>query len=50
MDRINKLLSAGEPIILSIFRIVTALLLFQFGVAKLLKFPVVAPFDKVEAF
>jgi putative oxidoreductase len=50
MNRINKLLSAGEPIILSIFRIVTALLLFQFGVAKLLKFPTVAPFDKVEAF
>ena len=49
MDKFNKLLAAGEPIILSIFRIVTGLLLFQFGAAKLLKIPVVAPFDKVEA-
>jgi putative oxidoreductase len=49
MDKFNKLLAGWEPIVLSIFRIITALLMFQFGVAKLLKFPVVAPFDKVEA-
>jgi putative oxidoreductase len=49
MEKFNRLLAGGEPFILSIFRIITALLLFQYGVAKLLKFPVVAPFDKVEA-
>ena len=48
MEKINKLLGLGEPTILSIFRIVTGLLLFQFGVAKLLKFPPVPMFEKVE--
>jgi putative oxidoreductase len=50
MDKFNKTLAATEPMVLSIFRIMTGLLLFQFGAAKLLKIPVVAPFDKVEAF
>jgi putative oxidoreductase len=48
MDRINKALAGFEPIMLSIFRIVTGLLLFQFGVAKLLKFPPGTMFEKVE--
>ena len=48
MDKINKLLGAGQPVVLSIFRIITGLLLFQFGVAKLLKFPAGTMFDKVE--
>jgi len=48
MDQFNKLLAAGQPIILSIYRIITALLLFQFGVAKLFKFPPVPMFEKVE--
>lgn len=48
MDKLNKLLAAGEPIILSVFRIVTALLMFQFGVAKFLKFPPGTAFDKVQ--
>jgi putative oxidoreductase len=47
MDKFNKLLAAGEPMILSIFRIVTALLMVQFGVAKLLKFPAGTAFDQV---
>ena len=50
MDKFNKMLAGFEPMVLSIFRIMTGLLLFQFGAAKLLKIPVVAPFDKVEAF
>ena len=50
MDKFNKMLAAGEPMVLSIFRIITGLLLFQYGVAKHLKIPVVAPFDKVETF
>jgi putative oxidoreductase len=49
MDNFNKMLTRFEPQVLSIFRIITGLLLFQFGCAKLLKIPVVAPFDKVEA-
>jgi putative oxidoreductase len=48
MDKFNKLLAAGEPYVLSIFRIVTALLLFQFGVAKLFKFPAVPMLENVE--
>ena len=49
MDKFNKLLAAGEPMVLSIFRIITGLLLFQYGVAKLLKFPPVPVFEKVQA-
>ena len=39
MDKFNKMLAAGEPIILGVFRIIVGLLLFQYGVAKILKFP-----------
>jgi putative oxidoreductase len=48
MEKVNKLLASGEPFVLSVFRIITGLLLFQFGVAKLLKFPPVPMFEKVE--
>jgi putative oxidoreductase len=48
MDKFNKMLARFEPQVLSIFRIVTALLLFQFGVAKHLKFPPGTPFEKVD--
>jgi putative oxidoreductase len=48
MDKFNKMLAAGEPVVLSVFRFVTGLLLFQFGVAKLLKFPPVPFFANVE--
>src|SRR3954451_23606936 len=48
MDQFNRMLARWEPIVLSIFRIMVGLLLFQYGVAKLLKFPIVPPFDKVE--
>jgi putative oxidoreductase len=50
MDKFNKLLASGEPYVLSIFRIVTGLSFFQFGVAKILKFPAVPMFEKVEMF
>ena len=50
MDKINATFARFEPLVHSIFRIITGLLLFQFGVAKVLKFPVVPPFDKVEPF
>ena len=39
MEKFNKMLAAGEPVILSIFRIILGLLLFQYGVAKILKYP-----------
>lgn len=39
MEKFNKMMAAGEPVILSIFRIVVGLLLFQYGVAKILKYP-----------
>jgi putative oxidoreductase len=48
MDQFNRTLARYEPIVLSIFRIMVGLLLFQYGAAKLLKFPTVPPFDKVE--
>ena len=48
MDKFNKTLAGCEPIVLSIFRIITGLLFFQFGVAKLLKFPPGTMFDKVQ--
>ncbi len=39
MEKFNKMVAAGEPVILSIFRIIVGLLLFQYGVAKILKYP-----------
>jgi putative oxidoreductase len=50
MEQINKMLGAGEPMVRSIFRIITGLLMFQFGVAKLLKFPAGTIFEKVQPF
>jgi putative oxidoreductase len=49
METFNKTLARFEPQVHSIFRIVTGLLMFQFGVAKLLKFPLGTPFEKVQA-
>jgi putative oxidoreductase len=48
MDQFDKLLANSQPAALSLFRFITGLLLFQFGVAKLLKFPPDSPFAKVE--
>jgi putative oxidoreductase len=50
MDTFNKWLASGQPYVLSIFRIVTGLSFFQFGVAKIFKFPTVPMFEKVEMF
>ena len=47
MNKFDKLLAAGEPYVLSIFRIVTGLLLFQYGVAKIFKFPVLPYFANI---
>jgi putative oxidoreductase len=50
MDKFNKRLGCGEAYILSIFRIVTGLSFFQFGVAKFFKIPPVPMFAKLEPF
>jgi putative oxidoreductase len=47
MDKFNKILASGEPMVLSIFRIIVGLLLFQYGVAKILKFPAVPYFANI---
>ena len=50
MDTFNKTLARFEPQVLSIYRFIIGLLLFQFGVAKHLKFPPGTMFEKVEPF
>jgi putative oxidoreductase len=47
MEKFNRMLAGCEPSVLSIFRIITGLLLFQYGVAKILKFPVLPYFANV---
>jgi putative oxidoreductase len=47
MDKFNRILASGEPMVLSIFRIIVGLLLFQYGVAKIFKFPAVPYFANV---
>ncbi|MGA7809894.1 DoxX family protein [Bradyrhizobium sp.] len=44
----EQTLSKWQPQALSLFRLMTGLVLLQFGVAKLLKFPPNSPFAKVE--
>jgi putative oxidoreductase len=44
LDRIG---AAYQPYLLSLFRFITGLSLFQFGVAKLFKFPPVPMFEEV---
>jgi putative oxidoreductase len=43
----DQMLSRWQPAALSLFRFITGLLLFQYGVAKLLKFPAVPYFAQV---
>jgi putative oxidoreductase len=50
MDQFDKLLANSQPAALSLFRFITGLLLFQYGVAKLFKFPAGTMFEKVELF
>ncbi len=47
MRQINRVLAGWEPTVLSIFRVITGLLLFQYGVAKLFKFPVLPYFASI---
>jgi putative oxidoreductase len=47
MDQIDKMLAKWEPTALSLFRFITGLLLFQYGVAKIFKFPVLPYFANI---
>jgi putative oxidoreductase len=47
MDQFNRMLSRWEPMVLSIFRIMVGLLLFQYCVAKIFKFPVLPYFANI---
>ena len=47
MDQFDRMLARWEPMVLSIFRIMVGLLLFQYGVAKILKFPVLPYFANI---
>ncbi len=44
----DQILTKWQPAALSLFRFITGLMLFQYGVAKILKFPPDSPFVKVE--
>ena len=44
---IDRIAAQSQPYLLSLFRFITGLLLFQFGVAKLFKFPPVEMFAEV---
>jgi putative oxidoreductase len=46
----DQMFSRFQPVALSLFRLITGLLLFQYGVAKILKFPAGTSFEKVELF
>jgi putative oxidoreductase len=50
MNHRDHLAETAQPYVLSLFRFITGLLLFQYGVAKLFKFPAGTMFDKVELF
>ena len=47
MDQFNAMLARWEPMVLSIFRIMVGLLLFQYGVAKILTYPVLPYFANI---
>src|SRR5215468_10057936 len=47
MDQFDRMLEKWQPVALSLFRFITGLLLFQYGVAKILGFPVVPMFAKI---
>jgi putative oxidoreductase len=47
---VDQTFARFQPIALSLLRFITGLLMFQYGVAKILKFPAGTPFEKVELF
>ncbi|MFO1111635.1 MAG: DoxX family protein [Bradyrhizobium sp.] len=49
MDGFDRILEKWRPAALSLFRFMTGLLLFQYGVAKIFKFPVIPMFANLNA-
>ena len=47
MDQFDKMLAKFQPAALSLFRFFTGLLLFQYGIAKIFKFPVLPYFANI---
>jgi putative oxidoreductase len=47
---VDQTFARFQPIALSLLRFITGLLLLQYGIAKIFKFPVVPQFEKVELF
>ena len=47
MDQFSNMLSKWQPTALSLLRFITGLLLFQYGVAKIFKFPVLPYFANI---
>src|SRR4030095_12625269 len=47
MDQFDKMFAKWQPTALSLFRFITGLLLFQYGVAKIFKFPVLPYFAHI---
>jgi putative oxidoreductase len=47
MDKFDQVLAKYQPTALSLLRFITGLLLFQFGVAKIFKFPVLPYFADI---
>ena len=48
MDQFDRMLAKWQPTALSLFRFITGLLLLQYGIAKLFKFPPLPMVAKVE--
>ena len=48
MDKLDAVFARYQPLALSLFRFITGLLLLQYGIAKIFKFPVVPMFEKVQ--
>ena len=47
MDQFDKMLAKYQSVALSLFRFFTGLLLFQYGIAKIFKFPVLPYFANI---
>jgi len=47
MDQFDKMLAKYQPVALSLFLFFTGLLLFQYGIAKIFKFPVLPYFANI---
>ena len=47
MDQFDKMFAKWQPTALSLFRFITGLLLLQYGIAKIFKFPVLPYFANI---